>query len=29
VPGVAKVHNNLKVGNPQDAANAGDQQAGD
>ena len=29
VPGVAKVHNNLKVGNPQDAANAGDQQPAD
>jgi len=26
VPGVTKVNNNLKVGNPQDAANAGDQQ---
>jgi hypothetical protein len=30
VSGVTKVHNNLKVGNPQDAANAGDtQQAAD
>jgi hypothetical protein len=29
VAGVTKVHNNLKVGNPQDAANAGDQQPAD
>lgn len=29
VPGVTKVNNNLKVGNPQDAANAGDQQMAD